>query len=85
MQRLVLLLGICFIGVNGLTMTLKSGKEECIWEEGTTGDQLYASYEVTKGEAKGLIVTVRFAAYHEFVDQGRKQQASVFWERQERG
>ena len=44
--------------VNGLTMTLKSGKETCIWETGKVGDQLYAAYEVTKGESKNLDVIV---------------------------
>lgn len=78
MQIMLLLLGICFICVNGLTLTLKSGKEECIWEEGKIGDQLYASYEVTKGEAKGLIVTVCSVVLREFVDQGCEQQTSVF-------
>ena len=44
--------------VNGLTMTIKSGKETCIWETGKSGDQLYAAYEVTKGESKNLEVIV---------------------------
>ena len=33
-------------------------KEMCIWESGTIGDQLYASYEITKGEFKNIKVTV---------------------------
>ena len=49
-----------------------------MWEEGKIGDQLYASYEVTKGEAKGLVVTVRSVVPREFVDQGRERQTSVF-------
>ena len=39
-------------------MTIKPMKETCIWESGVIGDQLYASYEVTKGEFKNIKVTV---------------------------
>ena len=67
MSRLLLFYFILSI-VNGLTMTVKSGKETCIWETGKAGDQLYAAYEVTKGESKNLNVVVRKCIVVEFVD-----------------
>ena len=67
MSRLLLYYFILSI-VNGLTMTVKSGKETCIWETGKAGDQLYAAYEVTKGESKNLNVVVRTCIIAELVD-----------------
>lgn len=57
-MKSLLFLSLVLSIVSGLTMTIKSGKESCIWEMGKVGDQLYASYEVTKGESKNLIVIV---------------------------
>lgn len=52
----------------GLTMTIKPMKEMCIWESGTIGDQLYASYEITKGEFKNIKVTVLLIVLGNIVD-----------------
>lgn len=59
------------VTVNSLTMSVVSGKEVCIWEEGKIGDQLYASYEVTKGESNNMKVTVVSSFPVSFVDQKR--------------
>lgn len=59
-MKFLLLFCIVVSMVKGLTMTIHSGKETCIWETGKIGDQLYASYEVTKGESKNLNVIVSF-------------------------
>lgn len=61
---------VAFSMVNGLTMTIKQGKETCIWETGKNGDQLYASYEVTKGESNNLNVIVILVKIGYFIDQG---------------
>ena len=58
-----ILIVFCLMGLmatNALTITLKNGVEQCIWEVGKAGDQLYASYEVTKGDEKNIIVSVLF-------------------------
>lgn len=60
-----------FVTVNCLTMSIVSGKEVCIWEEGKIGDQLYASYEVTKGESNNMKVSVVSCLPMSFVDQKR--------------
>ena len=78
MKGIAVLVALCLICVQGLTISLKSGKEQCIWEEGKIGDQLYASYEVTKGDSKGLIVTVRVFLSVVFVDQGQFWKAALF-------
>lgn len=57
-MKSLLFLSLVLSIVSGLTITIKSGKESCIWEMGKVGDQLYASYEVTKGESKNLNVVV---------------------------
>ena len=58
MMRIVgfslLLLGLA----NALTMNVVGGNQQCIWEEGGIGDQLFASYEVTKGSYSKLVVSV---------------------------
>ena len=79
MRRFAIFVGICLICVQGLTINLKPGKTECIWEEGKIGDQLYASYEVTKGDAKGLIVTVYTFPSIVFVDYGQDWKAILFF------
>ena len=50
----LLLLGLA----NALTMNVVGGKQQCIWEEGGIGDQLFASFEVTKGSYSNLVVSV---------------------------
>ena len=50
----LLLLGLA----NALTMNVVGGNQQCIWEEGGIGDQLFASYEVTKGSYSKLAVSV---------------------------
>lgn len=45
--------------VYSLTMTVSPKKDVCIWESGKVGDQLYASYEITKGESKFVKVSVK--------------------------
>ncbi|KAK8794388.1 hypothetical protein JH06_4838 [Blastocystis sp. subtype 4] len=44
---------------NALTINLSGGKQQCIWEEGSIGDQLFASYEVTKGNYHNLVVSIK--------------------------
>ena len=78
MKGIAVLVAVCLICVQGLTINLKSGKEQCIWEEGKIGDQLYASYEVPKGDSKGLIVTVCVFLSVVFVDQGQFGKAALF-------
>lgn len=85
MRRIAVLVAVCLICVQGLTINLKSGKEQCIWEEGKIGDQLYASYEVTKGDSKGLIVTVHVFLSVVFVDQGQFGKAALFIQLQDGG
>ena len=60
MKNLIVFCLVGFIATHALTITLKNGLEQCIWEVGKTGDQLYASYEVTKGDEKNIIVSVLF-------------------------
>ena len=60
MKNLIVFCLVGFIATHALTITLKNGVEQCIWEVGKTGDQLYASYEVTKGDEKNIIVSVLF-------------------------
>ena len=43
---------------SALTMNVVGGKQQCIWEEGGIGDQLFASFEVTKGSYSNLVVSV---------------------------
>ena len=50
----LLLLGLA----SALTMNVVGGKQQCIWEEGGIGDQLFASFEVTKGSYSNLVVSV---------------------------
>ena len=56
MSRLLLFYIILSI-VNGLTMTVKSGKETCIWETGKAGDQLYDEYEVNKSKREEYVTS----------------------------
>ena len=44
-------------------MTVAPKKDVCIWESGKVGDQLYASYEITKGESKFVKVSVGIDVY----------------------
>lgn len=60
MKIIIVFCLVGFIATHALTITLKNGVEQCIWEVGKTGDQLYASYEVTKGDEKNIIVSVLF-------------------------
>ena len=60
MKNLLLFFALASLA-SSLTMTIKAGKETCIWETGNIGDQLYAAYEVTKGESKNLDVVVFYA------------------------
>ena len=48
---------------NAITMALNGGEKQCIWEEGGIGDQLFASYEVTKGDFNSLEVSVYVVVY----------------------
>ena len=50
----LLLLGLA----SALTMNVVGGNQQCIWEEGGIGDQLFASFEVTKGSYSNLVVSV---------------------------
>lgn len=59
---------LIFSTVHSLTMTVAPKKDVCIWESGKIGDQLYASYEITKGDSKGLKISVLFILVSEFVD-----------------
>ena len=61
MLRRLVFLSILFISVNSLTMTMNHGEKTCIWETGKPGDQLYASFEITKGQSQSLKVTVKFS------------------------
>lgn len=56
MKQLLILCLSGILAVHALTVTIKNGVEQCIWEVGKVGDQLYASYEVTKGDEKNLII-----------------------------
>ena len=51
----LLLLGLA----SALTMNVVGGKQQCIWEEGGIGDQLFASFEVTKGSYSNLVVSIK--------------------------
>ena len=48
---------------NAITMNLNGDEKQCIWEEGGIGDQLFASYEVTRGDFNGLEVSVWFVVF----------------------
>ena len=79
MKNLFLFCLVGLIATNALTITLKNGVEQCIWEVGKTGDQLYASYEVTKGDEKNIIVSVVLCGKTHFADnrQRRSQDLSI--------
>ena len=70
MRNLIVFCLVLFIATNALTITLKNGVEQCIWEVGKIGDQLYASYEVTKGDEKNIVVSVVLCKRTHFVDNG---------------
>lgn len=68
MLRFFVLLFISLELANGLTINLSGGKQQCIWEEGGIGDQLFASYEVTKGDYHNLVVSVNYECHITFID-----------------
>ena len=69
--RMLYFLVLLFLSLqfaNALTINLSGGKQQCIWEEGSIGDQLFASYEVTKGNYHNLVVSVSCERSLPFVD-----------------
>ena len=82
MKQLLILCLSGILAVHALTVTIKNGVEQCIWEVGKIGDQLYASYEVTKGDEKNLIIKAWLVLCVDVADYRQKWWNSVFFRRE---